>query len=175
MSMRKLRRRCQARLRDIALPTPFDLDVLFADLARRRGRAIEVLLVDTPISGPCALWVSMSDRDYVLIERGTDPLHRAQMQLHEWAHIVCEHRGALSNDAWTRRLLPDLDPDMVRRVLGRRTYNDDEEAEAEMMASLVLAETDGWGVPGPRQPFDGERGADLDALTRALEGPRHGT
>ena len=168
--MRKLRVRCQARLRDIALPSPLDPETLFADLARSRGRAIEVLLVDTPISGPCALWVSMLDRDYILIERGTDPLHRAQMQLHEWAHIVCEHRGVLSNDDWTRRLMPDLDPAMVQRVLGRRTYTDAEEAEAEMMASLVLAEAGRRDVPNPRQPFEGERGRDLDALTRALEG-----
>jgi hypothetical protein len=63
---------------------------------------------------------------------------------------------------------------MVRQVLGRRTYNDDEEAEAEMMASLVLAEADRQGVPGLRQPFDGERGPDLDALTRTLEGPGRG-
>jgi hypothetical protein len=57
-------------------------------------------------------------------------------------------------------------------VLGRRAYSEEEEAEAEMMASLVLALAPGrpGRTPGPRQPFEDERGADLDALTNALEG-----
>jgi hypothetical protein len=168
-----MRRRCARLLHSLALPTPLDVDALFADLAARRGRAIEILLVDTPVSGPCALWVSLRDRDYILVERGTDPLHRDHMKLHEWAHMVCGHRGMLTTtDQWTNRLLPDLDPAMVKLVLGRRSYSDVEEVEAELMASMVLAATAAHhpAVPSARQPFDGEGGHDLDALTRAMEG-----
>lgn len=169
----RVRRRCERRLAALTLPTPLDVDALFADLAEQRGRAIEILLVDTPVSGPCALWVSLQDKDYVLVERGTDPLHRDQMKLHEWAHMVSGHRGTLSrSDEWSGRLLPDLDPAMVKMVLGRRTYSEEEEIEAEMMASMVLAVStlSHPGVPVPRQPFEGERGHLLDALTRAMEG-----
>ncbi len=169
----RMRRRCERRLAALTLPTPLDVDALFTDLAQRRGRAIEILLVDTPVSGPCALWVSLQDKDYVLVERGTDPLHRNQMKLHEWAHMVCGHRGTLSrSDQWSGRLLPDLDPAMVKMVLGRRTYSEEEEIEAEMLASMVLTISTVLrpDVPVPRQPFEGERGRHLDALTRALEG-----
>ncbi len=173
MQVGRMRRRCERRLAAMTLPTPLDVDALFTDLAQRRGRAIEILLVDTPVSGPCALWVSLQDKDYVLVERGTDPLHRNQMKLHEWAHMVCGHRGTLSrSDQWSGRLLPDLDPAMVKMVLGRRTYSEEEEIEAEMLASMVLAISTVLrpDVPVPRQPFEGERGRHLDALTRALEG-----
>ena len=173
MRVGRLRRRCRRRLAALALPAPLDVDALFADLAQRRGRDIEILLVDTPVSGPCALWVSLQNKDYVLVERGTDPLHQDQMKLHEWAHMVCGHRGTLaSSDEWSSTVLPDLDPAMVKMVLGRKTYSQDEEIEAELMASMVLAVTTAPrpDVPAPRQPFEDERGRDLDALTRALEG-----
>ncbi len=173
MRVGQIRRRCERRLAHMRLPSPLDVDALFDDLATQRGRAIEIVLVDTPIAGPCALWVALPDRDYVMVERGTDPLHRDQMKMHEWAHMVCGHRGVLSSsEEWGSRLLPDLDPTIVKMVLGRRAYSEEEEAEAEMMASLVLALAPGrpGRTPGPRQPFEDERGADLDALTNALEG-----
>lgn len=173
MRVRTLRRRCEQILRDVAVPAPFTPESLFADLARRRGRPIEVHLVDTPVSGPCAAWISLADKDHVLVERGSDPLHRMHMLLHEWAHIVCGHRGVLSAVPDWSRLLPDLDPAMVRQVLGRRSYTETEEAEAEMMASVILAHPD-RRLPQPRQPFDGEVGPALETLTRALEGPGHG-
>jgi hypothetical protein len=87
--------------------------------------------------------------------------------------MVCGHRGVLStSDEWSGRLLPDIDPAVIKMVLGRRAYSEEEEAEAEMMASLVstVAATQSGHVPLAQQPFEGQRGADLDALTSALEG-----
>lgn len=170
MSARQLRRRCQERLDNMSLPDVLDIDVMFADLAQRRGRPIQVIEVDTPDTGPCALWVGLTDRDYILVERGTDPLHRDLLKLHEWAHIICGHRGTATADpALPPTLLPDLDPAMVQMVIGRRTYGADEEAEAEMLASMILARQRRTSTP-VGQPFDGERGDDLDALINTLDG-----
>jgi hypothetical protein len=97
------------------------------------------------------------------------------MKLHEWAHIVCDHQGHLSASAdWTRQLLPNLDPAVVRRVLGRRTYTVEEEAEAEMLASLILTGIASAGRPASGQPFEGQHDRHLASLAYALEGPDGG-
>lgn len=50
-------------------------------------------------------------------------------------------------------LFSDVDPEAVRSVLMRSRYSDDEEQEAETMASLILARANkrwtepAWGVP----------------------------
>jgi hypothetical protein len=67
---------------------------------------------------------------------GTSPLHAEHIVLHEVAHILSGHDGARDGFA---RLVPDLDPATVRRMLGRAGYPSAQEREAEMMASLIRA------------------------------------
>ncbi|WP_307872984.1 hypothetical protein [Paractinoplanes ovalisporus] len=133
--MEGLRRRCEARLRGIRVPDPFDLDQFCDEVAARRGRP----LIRQPIPGlsaeaPCGLWIGTDRADHVFFDPGTSPLHAEHIVLHELSHILCGHSGA---DAAIGRLFPDLDPDAVRRVLGRAGYTDAQEREAEMMASLI--------------------------------------
>lgn len=133
--MESLRRRCEARLRGIRIPSPFDLDAFCAELAGRRGRpllrhAVPGLSADAP----CGLWVGTDRADHVFYDPGTSPLHAEHIVLHELAHILSGHSGA---DAGLSSLFPDLDPATVRRVLGRVGYTTAQEREAEMIASLI--------------------------------------
>lgn len=178
--MEGLRRRCERRLRGIRIPNPFDLDAFCAEVEARRGRP----LLRRPVPGlssgaPCGLWIGTEQADHVFFDPGTSPLHAEHIVLHEVAHILMGHApsrpgvGRLTpsepepggGDSALARLLPDLDPATVTRVLsepaaenrmqprvmsqpaaensmqprvmGRVSYTTAQEREAEMMASLI--------------------------------------
>lgn len=139
--MEGLRRRCEARLRGIRVPSPFDLDAFCAEVAIRRGRP----LIRQPVPGlsadaPCGLWIGTATADHVFYDPGTSPLHAEHIVLHELAHILSGHSGG---DGSLARLFPDLDPATVDRVLGRVSYTTEQEREAEMMASLIRGRSAG--------------------------------
>lgn len=139
--MNELRRRCERRLRGIEIPQPFDIRKWCDIVAERRGR--ELRLYPTPglsASAPCGMWLSVGRADYIFYEANTSPLHADHFILHEVGHMLGEHTVGLDiADSVLVRLLPDLDPRSVRRVLGRVGYLDEQEQEAEMLASLVRA------------------------------------
>jgi hypothetical protein len=130
---RRLRKRCEARLRDLPLPVPFDARALCAQVARRRGRPIRLLPL-AGLTGVCGLWIATDTTDLIFYEQVTTPPHQEHIILHELSHLLCDHYSA-APDAAT--LLPSLDPEVVRRVLGRAGYSTDEEREAELLASLI--------------------------------------
>jgi hypothetical protein len=125
----RLHRRCRTRLRDLPLPAPFDVRVLCDQVATRRGRPIRLI----PMAGltdVCGLWIATDTADLICYERDTTRPHQDHIVLHELSHILCEHSPV-------ETLLPDLDPAMVRTVLGRAGYSTEQEREAETLASLI--------------------------------------
>lgn len=129
----RLHRRCLARLRDLPLPAPFDVHELCERVAARRGRPIRLLPV-AGLTGVCGLWIATDTSDLICYERDTTRPHQDHIILHELSHVLCDHYPvSLSGTA----LFPDLDPGMVRAVLGRAGYSSDEEREAETLASLI--------------------------------------
>lgn len=137
MKLGSLRKRCEARLRDLAIESPFDLDAFCRSLEGRRGRPI--CLVPIPsLGGPYGLWVASPSADYIFYERDTGASHQQHIILHELSHLLCDHRlvqGAAA--APLHSLFPDLQPEMVRRALARAAYSTDDEREAELLASLI--------------------------------------
>lgn len=132
---RRLRRRCAAIVRDLPLPVPFDARKLCEAIAARRGRPIRLLPIDG-LTGVCGLWVATETSDLIFYERVTTPPHQEHIILHELSHLLCDHnRGSAA--LGVAELLPDLDPAMVRRVLGRAGYTSEEEREAELLASMI--------------------------------------
>ncbi|MBL7259142.1 hypothetical protein JKJ07_32985 [Actinoplanes sp. LDG1-01] len=136
-----MRRRCEARLRGIRVPDPFDLDEFCAQVSARRGRPlIRQAVPGLSDEAPCGLWIGTERADHVFFDPGTSPLHAEHIVLHELSHILCGHSGS---DAALGTLFPDLEPAAVRQMLGEKTmlgrarYTDEQEREAEMMASLI--------------------------------------
>jgi hypothetical protein len=130
-----LRWRSERRLRGITVPRPFDLDAFCTEVAARRGRPlIRRAAPGLSTEAPCGLWIATDRADHIFYDPGTSPLHAEHIVLHELAHILCDHSGSAGAVA---RLLPDLDPATVRRVLGRVSYTTEQEREAEMLASLI--------------------------------------
>lgn len=142
-----MRRRCEARLRELELPTPFEARTFCSVLAERRGRPILLRPIATR-SGPWGVWVAAPSADIIFYERDTSPLHQAHIILHEVSHLLCGHQPVPVADAeLTRLLFPDLCPETVQRVLHRSSYSGDEEQEAELLASLILERAGSGSVP----------------------------
>ncbi|GAA2574657.1 hypothetical protein GCM10010435_57900 [Winogradskya consettensis] len=139
--MRGLRRRCEQRLAGLAIPTPFDLDAFAAVVAAHRGRPLTLRpMPGLGIGAPCGLWISLAEADYVFYDPGTSRLHAEHIVLHELAHMLSEHSTGLDLAGGALgRLVPDLDPKTVERVLGRVSYTTAQEREAEMLASIIRA------------------------------------
>lgn len=136
------RRRLAARLTGVVIPDPFDVDVLAARLAEQRGKPLRFVSMSGPRgeSTPCALWIAFDDEDVICVEPATTSWHREQMIVHELAHMICRHVVALepSTDYTVQRLTPDLDPGLVRLVLGRTSYTTTQEREAETLATMIM-------------------------------------
>jgi len=142
----EVRRRCVALVDELDLPEPFDMDAFCEALGRRRGRALRRIPADLPTGSPSGMWVATDDADYVFFERRTTPLHRRHIVLHELGHLICNHEAPPEmTDAASRMLLPDLDPSVVRRMLGRTYYSVVEEQQAELVASLIHERITAWG------------------------------
>jgi hypothetical protein len=137
MSLRSIRRRCEAALVDVPVPHPFDINDFCQLVSHRRRRALHLLPKRTRL-GPCGVWLALAESDYVFYEPETSQLHREHIILHELGHLLCAHQPSeVIDDRVLLELLPNLDPAVVRRVLGRTTYTAVEEQEAEMVASIV--------------------------------------
>lgn len=116
------------------LPDPFTPKGFAAELARFRGRPVE--LVPVPARTSCGLLVSTPAADYIGYPTDTTALHQRHIMLHEAAHLLCGHATSLDASV-SSVLLPNLSPALVRRVLARSAYTDPQEHEAELLASLL--------------------------------------
>ena len=138
MHDRRLRQRCEARLRELSLPDPFDMRTFCEVLGAQRGHPI-VLHPLTGTTGACGVWVSVPAADLIFYEQGTSPLHQQHIILHEVSHLLCEHQPVPVSDGEVPELLfPDLHLETVKHVLQRSGYSTVEEREAETLASLIL-------------------------------------
>ncbi|MEU6715802.1 hypothetical protein ABZ897_30420 [Nonomuraea sp. NPDC046802] len=136
-TLKQLRRRCEARARELPLPAPFDVWAFCEAIAARRRRPIHLRTM-TGAPGVCGLWVAADTADLIFYEQATTRPHQEHIILHELSHLLCDHYSmSLSAAEYARLLLPSLDPEMVRRILARTTYSAVEEQEAELLASLI--------------------------------------
>lgn len=136
--LQTLRRRCEARLLDLALPEPFDLDRFCSLLAERRGRPLHVRPVAAGF-GPHGFWAATATADYVFYEQETSPLHRLHIIFHEFAHIICAHHPPSLEDVFfPADLFASLHPETIRLLFQRTAYSTEEEREAEILATMLL-------------------------------------
>jgi hypothetical protein len=164
----RLWRRCEGLVRDlersVGIPTPLVPEEFLSRLADHRGRPIELRPFqhgEVP-DGICGLWIDRSDRD--VIGFPTDARHGSHIVLHEVGHMLCGHRGrAAVGDSQLAGFMPDLDPAMIRAVLGRSVYSETEEREAELIASLIMDRAISSAPRGTVQ-F-----ADLDPVSQRLQ------
>ncbi len=150
-------RRCAAIVADLDIPQPFDLDRFLARLAIRRNRKIFLHPFTSGPGIPCGLWLGTTRADHIFHEEGTTPWHQTHIALHEVAHMLLGHGDSEGSGRDLPRLLaPDVDPALIRLVLGRSMYTTAEEQDAETLASLILGQA---SDSPPKLPVRGTRAA----------------
>ena len=138
MILDSVRERCERAVSRLELHSPFDVSDLIDQLAASRGRPIELHRWPEAMRAPCGVWFATSSADHIFYDGWTTPIHQQHIILHELGHLLLEHDLPPPHDAWVRRLLPNLDPSMVLKMLGRSSYADEDEIAAELFASIVI-------------------------------------
>lgn len=138
-SRRQQRRRCEEAVRAVPIPDPFDVDVMCQQLAAQRGRPIRVVTAaEAAEHMPCGVWIATATEDVLVVAPDVTEVHREHIILHEVGHMVCSHASSTSDlRALSARLMPHLDPELVRHVLGRTSYTNPQEWEAELFATML--------------------------------------
>ena len=162
-----LRKRCAARLRELDLPTPLDIEALRRAVAAKRGRTIELVTI-AGLQHAYGLWVAYPTYDAIFYSADTSPVHRQHIIAHELSHLICGHRPfSLSEGEYLQLLCPDLLPNAFRQVLLRAAYDAVEDREAEVLATLILSQM------SDRQPHSVDSRRDhtgeLERLSACLE------
>jgi hypothetical protein len=140
--------RCEDMISTLIIPRPFDIDRFLAILSETRGRSIQLIPTSPDADLPCGMLISTDVADYIYFVDNVSPLQSQHTVMHEVGHLVFNH-GATSDTCdqppyasgteALQVLLPNLAPGLVRRILGRTMYACEQEREAELFASLVLA------------------------------------
>lgn len=172
--LKRLRKAGARRVDALDLPKVADVAELCRYLGEIRDRPITLVPLPMPASHPCGIWVAARDEDLIFYDANTTSAHQEHIILHELGHIICCHRGAgWLDEASARLLFPNLDPDLVRDMLLRATYDDVQEQEAEVIAYILAQRVgsteDRHGTPADEDE-DAESGeiAMLSRIERTL-------
>lgn len=169
MSKRTMRRRCEELVARLDVPRPFDPEELCRRVGRLHGRTVRLAPLPMSSGAPCGLLASTETTDFVFYEPATSPLHQAHIIAHEIGHLLCDHGSVPAAGAEAARLLlPDLDPHLLRRMLGRSHYDAVEEQEAELIGSLLLWHASRADATPDRLPGAPDTG-DLRRLQRTFD------
>ncbi|MFE6664248.1 toxin [Streptomyces sp. NPDC057697] len=120
MSLRELRKECEAGLADLPIPAPFSIEALVANMEAARGRTI--VLHEMPdrlarVNAACGLRLKTGGTSFVLYRRRPTAYQTQHVILHELCHEWFDHGTSLDPEQ-LRRLLPVFDTSLITRVLG---------------------------------------------------------
>ncbi|GAA2488894.1 toxin [Streptomyces gobitricini] len=167
--LKRLRKAGARRIAALDLPQVADVAALCRHLSEVRGRPITLVPMRMPASHPCGMWVAARDEDLIFYDANTTGAHQEHIILHELGHIICCHRGAgWLDEASSRLLFPDLDPDLVRDMLLRATYDDVQEQEAEIIAYLLSQRVGSTGARRGTAPAGPGKNATLNRIEQTL-------
>ncbi|WP_406428595.1 toxin [Streptomyces sp. NBC_01589] len=155
MSLRPLRKECEAGLADLPIPAPFSVAGLVTNMEAARGRTI--VLHEMPdrlarVNAACGLRLASGRTSFVLYRRRPTAYQTQHVILHELCHEWFDHGTSLDAEQ-LQRLLPVFDTSLISRVLdsgvadalragdgtvqARAQYDTHDERVAEFGASLI--------------------------------------
>lgn len=132
-------------LKEVPIPDPWNLRDFIGGVEQQRGRPIRLEPYPArALHRPCGLWLQYDDVDVILYDQFTSQYHCQQIILHEIGHIVLEHRPESVTDTTDFQpvspLLPDIDVSAMTHFMARTTFDDTQERQAELFASLLLSQ-----------------------------------
>ena len=122
------------------LKEPVSLGSIQNHLEGDRDRPIVIRPIDGPMTDKvCGLWFGLDEMDLILHARADSEMHRQQIILHEFAHMILRHDQAAVSHDYAKAFFPDLSPDRVVTALKRTDFMDEFEVTAEILADRLAA------------------------------------
>lgn len=134
------RARAQEAEELLGLSEQASLHSIHRHLERLRGRKIVI----QPMQGMhtdkvCGLWFGLDHLDLILHAPAASEVHRQQIVLHEFAHMILIHEQEAVSPEYAKAFFPDLDPGRVLKALKRTDFLDEFEVTAELLADRLAA------------------------------------
>ncbi|AXJ09179.1 hypothetical protein [Arthrobacter sp. PM3] len=123
----------------LSLAEPVSLASIQRHLEQQRGRRIVINPIDGATDKVCGLWFGLDHLDLILHARAASEIHRQQIVLHEFAHMILRHEQGVVSAEYAATFFPDLDPGRVVRALKRSDFLDEFEVTAELLADRLAA------------------------------------
>lgn len=133
-----LRKRCERRIDTLGLPARFGIGEVCERLESHVGRRIELIPMALPPASPLGLLITDERGHSVIYEESASPIHRQQIIFHELAHLLLGHTGQPIGDDRRHCLFVHIAHQIDGQVLARSCGSTEQEAEAEMTATLLL-------------------------------------
>ena len=124
------------------VPATGRVEDLVENVSSRSGRPVSLLPFELGRGEPTGLWIATGTTDYVIYPASASSAERTAVICHELSHILLRHEpedetARLAEIAAT--VAPDIDPAVAQRMLARHGYGQDAEAEAELLATRLVA------------------------------------
>ena len=133
----------RSRARDaessLLLSEPVSLASIQGHLERQRDRKIVINPIEGPTDKVCGLWFGFDHLDLILHARAASEVHRQQIVLHEFAHMILRHEQEAVSANYASTFFADLDPERVIKALKRTDFLDELEVTAELLADRLAA------------------------------------
>lgn len=94
------------------------------------------------------MWIATRTVSYIFYDQETSAAHQDHIIAHELAHILKGHRGATTLATLdVGGLFSLLDPALIKTVLGRTDYTEQDEREAETVGTYLQQHANSYRPP----------------------------
>ena len=134
------RARARTAEEGLRLQEPVSMRSIQSHLETASGRPIVIKPIDnTPTDKVCGLWFGLDGLDLILHAKAASEVHRQQIVLHEFAHMILRHEQEVLSHDYAQVFFPDLDPERVVSALKRTDFADELEVTAELLADRLAS------------------------------------
>ncbi|MGW0770640.1 hypothetical protein [Streptomyces sp. NPDC002676] len=123
-------------LAELKLPHVTNIRDLSDEVSRRTGRPV-VLEPREQAPSVCGACAVTENAVHVFYDPRTTSLHQDHIIAHEFSHLLLGHHENRPVSALAPTFITSVDPATVQMMLGRTKYEEDEERDTELLASLL--------------------------------------
>ncbi|MGJ6127191.1 hypothetical protein QN239_31905 [Mycolicibacterium sp. Y3] len=139
---------------ELDIPDPWGVEEFSRSVSRHTGRPIRIEpypATSAPSERPCGIWIRGDSTDIVFFDPSTSRYHAEHTILHELGHVVMDRFGwpeqaptgcddvVASVSELLAGGLYELDAEVISQMLCRTSFENDQEEEAELFASLLMS------------------------------------
>jgi hypothetical protein len=121
-------------IKSLAVSGPFTMGAFQARLEQAAAREVRLQAVCLPAAAGSGIRLSSEGADYIHYQEQVSPFHQAHIVVGLAARMLLAGPGPVIDARLTR----GLEPQLVRHILGNGTSVENDDAEAEICAYLVL-------------------------------------